>query len=260
MKKYKNKQTLQILAIVALSAISIILIFFPDLIDNKYKYSYDNISVGKQQVATLNDGLLSNEMAIINNLERLESLKAERNSELLKKEEIGFNEEDLVLSIPSLLIELEQNAVDNKSKLTIDYNAMQTQSKQTPVQAPTTEEELTEEEKDAEEAGIDLPKETALEKGLEERQKDEDEDSEEEITITPEVVENDLISNMPVIEGVDVTAIPIEIVGSYSNVRNYIKYLDEIGMIEPSSVNIQSKGKIVQGNVILNVFHREEDE
>lgn len=59
------------------------------------------------------------------------------------------------------------------------------------------------------------------------------------------------------IQGLDVTTIPIKIEGTFSRVRSYLRYLDEIGMIEPSAIKMSSDGKKVEAGVILNVFHGE---
>lgn len=91
-----------------------------------------------------------------------------------------------------------------------------------------------------------------------ENKKDEDGNpivaEDEEISrFTKEEIDSSVIK----IPGLNVTSIPIYIEGSYHDVRNYIKYLDEIGMIEPSSIEMLSFEKIVEAKIVLNVFHGE---
>lgn len=276
----KSKQFLQILIIIFIVAGSVILFFFPDVIDNKYEYSYNNIIGGKQQVEALNQDLVSNETTIISDVRSLEKLKGKRIESLRDKLNLGLNTDDLILDIPSILISLEQNAIDNKVELVIDYNSILTNPGK--IEVPDFEEDEEspgakgspgakedEENPDAkedkenpaedEDENLDENGEITVPKTkLEEKALDNKEENKDGIKIVEESdgEERDFLdAPFPLIDGVDVIVIPIKITGSYSKVRSYIKYLDEIGFIEPSSVILSSEGQIVTSSITLNVFH-----
>lgn len=262
MRKFKNKQILQVFIIISIVAISVILFFFPKAIDNKYKYSYENIREGKEQVTSLNDNLISNEISILTNMARLDQLKEERDGALREKSKIGINKSDFILDIPSILISLEQNAINNNVELSINYNAIVTNTNEL-------------QDGYSEETDSDVSPTTELEEDKNEDSKNDkstegnkDNSKQDKVTITEENSKDSkegeesketLVFSTPNIEGIDVTVIPISISGSYASVREYIKYLDEVGMIEPSSVTLESKGKTVTSSVMLNVFHGKED-
>lgn len=287
MKTLKNKALWQGLAILAISVVSAILLFFPEAIENRYPYSYKRIVDEQNNVESLNMRLSSNESSIkssIDNVDRLEFEKEGSSEEefVVRK---GIVEEDFELHIPSLLISLEQNAIKNKVDLEIDFAAMATtpsnggapetynpdgsvsqDGTQGTPEVPTTEQDpvvpgdsaeivadditVTEQETKPEETTqVDKDKaETEKESGSEAAKEDVAEGETDYIAQSTET---------PVIEGIDVTTIPLSISGTFYNVRNYIKYLDEVGMIEPSSVVITSEGRTVTSSIIINIFHGE---
>lgn len=259
MKTLKSKQLWQILAIIAIIVASVILLFVPEAIDNKYPYTYQNIQDKNDDVNSLNQALLSNEGTIQTFIQRLEEIKKE--DEVIKEEAFkirkGIKETDFELHIPSVLIALEQNAIKNNVEIIIDYNSMQgtagvgETSQPVPSQpAPSNENEVSE--------GVTITEEeTTGETETGEEQEGADK-SEQENKSTPKPMPTPS-SSIPKIPGINVNTIPIQISGSYANVRNYIRYLDEVGMIEPSSVILMSEGRKVSGSVMLNIFHGEVD-
>ena len=60
---------------------------------------------------------------------------------------------------------------------------------------------------------------------------------------------------IPTIDSIDVTTIPIEVKGTFFKVRDYLKFLDELGLIEPSSVKMTTDGQVVTAEITLNIFH-----
>ena len=60
---------------------------------------------------------------------------------------------------------------------------------------------------------------------------------------------------IPTIDSIDVTTIPIEVKGTFFKVRDYLKFLDELGLIEPSSVKMTTDGMEVTAEITLNIFH-----
>lgn len=254
MKTLKSKQLWQIVAIIAIIVASVILLFVPQAIDNKYPYTYQNIQDKKDNVNSLNQALLSNEGTIQTSIQRLEEI--EKEDEILKEEVFkirkGIKETDFELHIPSVLIALEQNAIKNNVEIVIGYNSMQETADDggTSQPAPSNENEVSEDVTITEE-------ETTGETETGEEQEGEDKSEQEnKPTPTPMPTPN---SSIPEIPGINVNTIPIQISGSYANVRNYIRYLDEVGMIEPSSVVLMSEGRKVSGSVMLNIFHGEVD-
>ena len=254
MKTLKSKQLWQIVAIIAIIVASVILLFVPQAIDNKYPYTYQNIQDKKDNVNSLNQALLSNEGTIQTSIQRLEEI--EKEDEVIKEEVFkirkGIKETDFELHIPSVLIALEQNAIKNNVEIVIGYNSMQETADDggTSQPAPSNENEVSEDVTITEEENTE-----ATETGEEQEGADK---SEQENKPTPKPMPT-LSSSIPEIPGINVNTIPIQISGSYANVRNYIRYLDEVGMIEPSSVILMSEGRKVSGSVMLNIFHGEVD-
>lgn len=254
MKTLKSKQLWQILAIIAIIVASVILLFVPQAIDNKYPYTYQNIQDKNDDVNSLNQALLSNEGTIQTFIQRLEEI--EKEDEVIKEEVFkirkGIKETDFELHIPSVLIVLEQNAIKNNVEIAIDYNSMQGTANGGEIRqpAPLNENEVSEDVTITEE-------ETTGETETGEEQEGADK-SEQENKPTPKPMPTPS-SSIPEIPGINVNTIPIQISGSYANVRNYIRYLDEVGMIEPSSVILMSEGRKVSGSVMLNIFHGEVD-
>ena len=242
MKTLKNKQLWQIVAIIAITVASVILLFVPQAIDNKYPYTYQNIQDKNDDVNSLNQALLSNEGTIQTFIQRLEEI--EKEDEVIKEEAFkirkGIKETDFELHIPSVLIALEQNAIKNNVEIVIDYNSMQGTANGGEIRQPTHE--VSE--------GVTITEEETT--GETETEEDK---SEQENKPTPKPMPTPNSS----IPGINVNTIPIQISGSYANVRNYIRYLDEVGMIEPSSVVLMSEGRKVSGSVMLNIFHGEVD-
>ena len=254
MKTLKSKQLWQIVAIIAIIVASVILLFVPQAIDNKYPYTYQNIQDKKDNVNSLNQALLSNEGTIQTSIQRLEEI--EKEDEIIKEKAFkirkGIKETDFELHIPSVLIALEQNAIKNNVEIVIGYNSMQETADDggTSQPAPSNENEVSEDVTITEEENTE-----ETETGEEQEGEDKSE-QENKSTPTPMPTPN---SSIPEIPGINVNTIPIQISGSYANVRNYIRYLDEVGMIEPSSVVLMSEGRKVSGSVMLNIFHGEVD-
>lgn len=287
MRGLRSKQILQFLAILTIIIVSVVLLFLPNLIEDRYPYSYPRVNEGKENVESLNRELSSNESIIENNIITLAETEVEE-KEVAEKEfnvRKGIIEEDFELHIPSILIKLEQKAIENNLDLVIDYNSMTTSG------ASGYSDYLTEEEYqgfDESERGNlnehfdedDLSDEDNFSGGQVFAQETEEQDG---ISITENVDENnnddetieqensesnDRQENpddeferhkytIPAIEGINVTTIPLGISGSFYNVRNYIRFLDEVGMIEPSSVIITSEGRNVSASIVINIFHGE---
>lgn len=276
--KSKRKDYILIFMTFLVVALSVVLFFYPSLIN--YPYSYNNLVEKKGIVEEKNANLTKNEVTIKNKRNELEVVTTEKEEIYLEAAMLrrNINEEDFKLRMPSFLISMEQQAYKEKIKLNIDYAAIQTISNGS--NAGNNAPDVFNNDDRKNNSGVPKPKgteETADKKDLDkldratnpkdnikieevaenqEKDKSEQKDNDKntnEMKFSQEEIANGAI----VIEGIDVTVIPISIEGSYHNVRSYLKYLDEIGMIEPSSVILNSEGKLVKGKVILNIFHGE---
>lgn len=272
MKKI-TKEQIYVSSIFLIIVASIILFLFPEVI--KYPYSYTNISEKKALVEVENSRLIQNESAIQGLTKNYEDKKTQEN--MINNDAVDLkrnvNEKDFVLNIPSILISLEQESYKNNLNLSIYYNQIKTiDDSETPIvpETPTAPEtsEKTDSETDSTESKEDLEKteenidskdKTEEEKTIggesvdKENKDDGNETEEEKESFSNEDIEKGTLK----VDGLNVTVIPVTIEGSYNSVRSYIKYLDEIGMIEPSSVEIISEEKKITAKIILNVFHGE---
>lgn len=261
MKKIK-KDTLLKISILVIAVASILLIFFPDL--TKYPYSYENINEKKQMVEDNNLTMLDKERELLNQQKSLEAAKQDEEQVYNEALELkrNINPEDFEFDISSFLISMEQQALKDKVSLKIDYGAITHSNggSESPNpadvqpskgnQGPNNQENPKDEarENDGNKGGPETNAKDSEDKDA----KSKNEESEESGFSADEIT-----SNMVSVDGLNVTAIPIYIEGTYYNVRSYIQYLDKIGMIEPSSVELNSEGKIIKGKVLLNVFHGE---
>lgn len=273
---FKNKQLWQIVIVIIIVVSSVILFFIPKAIDYKYSYTYQNIKDKNDNVDSLNTTLMSNEATIQSSIDRLK--ETESQDEILKEEVLkirqGIKESDFELHMPSVLVSLEQEAIKNNVELTIGYNSMKTTSNDSEMSSPdemlnediaiTEADENTDKDDDVNKEEVNkADNESEADNESKDKDKNDDvnkdenenEDNKEDKSLPiPDIS----VSNLS-IPGIDVTTVPIQVTGSYANVRNYIKYLDEVGMIEPSSVTMSSEGRKVSVNIVLNIFHGEVD-
>lgn len=244
---------------------SIILFFYPELV--KYPYSYTSIEEKKSMVEENNGTLTSNELAIKGLVSQKEGKTTEENkvnNEALKLKR-NINVDDFKLDIPSLLISLEQKSYDKNLKLTIQYDLIKTvgatQTFGNPEgdpSEPTNPSEKPEGAPGSDPAKTDeANKETSSEGDKTiagQPVKDEETNKKNaKVEFSAEEIEKGVLT----IDGLNTTIVPIIVEGKYNEVRSYIKYLDEIGLIEPSSVELSSKEKKVTAKIVLNIFHGE---
>lgn len=227
----------------------------------------------------------------LQDLKRREKDVAEDVSQLKK----GIKDSDLQIDIPSFLITLEQKAYETGVDLLIGYNSLITTKGSSSTQEPTLDEngapaessteggvndgkseQGTPQENKASEKtteGIEVNQSTSKENGETDKTTKGTEASE---STTKEVNESTTkteaskdgenkeedkgpkINNnvtIPTIDSIDVTTIPIEVKGTFFKVRDYLKFLDELGLIEPSSVKMTTDGMEVTAEITLNIFH-----
>lgn len=73
----------------------------------------------------------------------------------------------------------------------------------------------------------------------------------------PEVDLTNIRDNIPLVEGVSVTTVPLRVKGTYADVRSFILYIDDIDFIEHNLIDLYSFGDDISGVIVLNVFHTE---
>lgn len=262
--------------IVSLSAV---ILFMPDLIEQKYPWTYQNIQNKKNELISMSETLSGNEREIQyskQNLQDLEKREEEAAEDVFQLKK-GMKGSDFQIDIPSFLITLEQKAYESEVELLIGYNSLTTTKNSTSQDEPVLDEngvpvyppvegELddyqseqgTPQENGATETapegtevktpeGIEVNESTAETEGSKDGENKE-EDEGLEINNSVEI---------PVIDSIDVTTIPIEIKGTFFNVRSYLKFLDELGLIEPSSITMTTNGLEVTAKITLNIFHGE---
>lgn len=283
MKKY-SKQKVYMLSLILVVLFSLVLFFFPETI--KYPYSYSAIQDKKVLVSDGNNNLNSKEKEIekyASQRESLEKSKLEEKKEALTLKK-NIKSSDFKLDIPSLLISLEQKSYDNNLELKIHYDKIaliSSEQGQNQENQPQTEQGQNQETQ----SGPQNKEGTQADKGQPKNQETQSQtgqnQAENQQTVAGKPVENNsqntqgqenteenkasedpfdsanLQNSALKIDGLNTTIVPITIKGNFSEVRDYIKYLDELGMIEPSTVSIKSTGKKVTAKVVLNVFHGE---
>lgn len=242
-------------------------IFYPEKI--KYEYSIKYTKEKKEEIEKIKNELIKNEKTIESKIDKLhaaefDAKKAEKEAASAKD---SIDKEKLKIHIPSILISLEQNAIKRNVKLLIEYNQIETFSDENvnvvqKFDKDQNKDKTTKKENNIEDKkNVDIEiKEKDKEKNDEVKVEDEDKnkngDGTEEIDKNKEIFNKNVgVNKVTIIPGIYTTMIPIEIFGSYDDVRDYFKYIDSIDFLEPSIINLFSKGDEIEGYAILQVFH-----
>lgn len=287
--KKKDYISISVIALVLVG--SIILFFSPSLVG--YNKSFVDIADKKEQIATNNSKMKTNE----SNIESLKATLDQLADESLSKDELADEKENAIdgekfdLDIPSFLITMEQEAVAKNVKLNIDYSSMKTlvdasgsmpseteqtdnqsQGSQQPQNSQTSSQaqdsSQTQQNQDPNQASTNVTQSDNTNSKNEQTQstneqtqnsqdtaaKPGDTNSKTVTSVTTNSNEEGTVISIP---GMSTTSIPIKIEGTYANTRAYIKFLDKIGLIVPTKVELNSKGKKVVTNVTLNIIHGE---
>ena len=279
---------IQILGIVLIVALTVATMLYPDALGNEH--SLRSIEEKEAKILSLNDELSNTERDYQNALSNLNLVK--KNAESIKKESdsmrVSIRNTEFGLHMPSILIALEQKANEYNLEFLMDYDKLKTIGAETPADAignpeldsaegatpedvtPETEaakaakaaaETSTPEEamkasetkKDSEAVAVadssDSTKESAIEAGAEALT---DVYKPEEVDISA-AYEN--VSSIP---GLSVTIIPVRVSGTYSDVRAFIQYIEDVDLISHNWVDLHSYGEDISGIIVFNVFHSEE--
>ena len=288
----KSNRIYQILAIIMIVILSVVILFMPNLIEQKYPWTYQNIQDKKNELISVSGTLSGNEREIQSlkqNLQDLEKREEEASEDVFQLKK-GMKGSDFQIDIPSFLITLEQKAYEGEVDLLIGYNSLvTTEGSNSPQEKPILDEngipieyspegglddyqseQGTPQENGAPEAttegvevnkspneGIEVNKSTPegieVNKSTTETEGSKDGENKEEDK-GPEINNN---VEIPAIDSIDVTTIPIKVQGTFFKVRDYLKFLDEVGLIEPSSIMMTTDGLGVTAEITLNIFHGE---
>lgn len=259
-----DKSTKVLTILVVLSAlIGAVITLYPDTVG--YKYDIKGIREKKGVLMSLKDEVIRNEEAIENKLIELNKLEEdvsrdERNAKLI---EGSVDKTLLSIHIPSILIFLEQNAIETGMDLEIGYGDIKTFSGDNVqvTQQMRLDEGSLRNDKDKERIG-DEGKEKNGEEDKEikisEKNTEDTNDSSGNIEVGGDirsVMDKFSQSELKLISGISTTIIPIKIIGNFGGTREFIRKLDEVDLLEPSIVNLFSDGEEVRGYIVLQIFH-----
>lgn len=289
----RNKTILQVVGIAIVIVLTIILMFFPNLIHAGNGSSIKEILTKKDTLVSLNEELEMIDNDVVSSKGELETIlkeltTVEEDTTRLKN---GIKETNFDFHLPSIMVSLEQEAKKNDLEFSLDYANIQkangSDSSEDPEMGEEFDEEFDEEFTEDYDEEFDEPE---IDEGMggedgedvaEENEVDE-EDSEENLDENDENNENGenegedsseenddkeesgvdiskATEGLPSIPGVNITTVPITLKGNYSNVRSFIEYLDEIDLLENNIIDLKSNGKEITAVIVFNIFHVDED-
>lgn len=234
----KKKDYASIGATIAILGITGTLLFYPQAVGN-FDKSYVSLNEKKLTIESNNDLLQQNEVSIQDKQgqfiarEKEEKEVSKRAADLKGK----INPEDFVLDVPSFLIDLEQEAYKNKVKFEIGFNQIKwgaSANRGSGTAAPAQDPNVT-------------PTQPNVKTGS----------AVQEPGSTQEFDQEAINAAANVDDGFDRTVVPVLIVGGFHEVRNYIKYLDGLGLIDPTKVILNSDEKVVTSQILLSIVHGE---
>ena len=296
MKKITKEQKYMV-SIFFVIITSVILFLYPEIVKYPYSFTSieeKKSSIEQANSQLISNETSIKQLAKEKEATELEENNVNNEALRLKR---NINSDDFKLDIPSLLISLEQKANEKSLKLNIHYDKIQTvkdagseisgqgedvgSKDQTANPDTNTDNKVTSENSNEK---TDSNKQSAENKTAQETVKDangtttteqtktgdsantektvggqpvENKENDDKASKSDEFTDEDLKKGLLTINGLDTTIVPIVVIGSYSEVRSYIKYLDELGLIEPSFVELESKEKKVTAKIVLNIFNGE---
>lgn len=236
MKKYKKNSVLKIFVLVLITIIFIILMKQPEMIG--YPYSMGDVGVKKETFESLNMQVLQEQEMLRSAQSQYISISKEYNLKQQNSDEISKNLDmvNIDLHIPSLLLVLEEQAVKNDLNIHIRYAEKKIISNDV----------------------YSIDGSEIMENGTGEGSNIE-EITDEPIVIEPEsTIEKTSLANdtyIPPIDGVNILVLPVEIEGKYTDMRNYLKFLDTMDFIIPYSANVETQGDYIIGELIVQIFY-----
>lgn len=253
--KEKTKNT-ELLARIGMGVVIAGLLYFTFNSD-KFNYKY-----GIQEIKNTTK-VISDSQSVVDNFKaELEGKKSELktvteqyNAEKIKTDKTTrrITVQDLKLDLASLIIRLEENARLNNLTFLIDYNGTE-QSSISKAETEATEEvdengNAIEKVKDR---GNKVNEEIQEAKGEEKEEKPEETNLFDENGKALENIKEQ--AELDEIDGLETVKVPITVTGSYYQIRNFMKFIETIDYITPSTVMLQSQGGTTKAVIILQVF------
>lgn len=214
-----KKDLISIGVAIIVIATSVLLFFFPDVVG--YDKSYVAIEDKKSVIESNNANITQNDSQIMSLDESASMLKTQAQDVKIRadREKVILNDVPKGLDMSSLLISMEKQAQVDKVTLKVDYANIQKNA-----MAPNN---------------LEPSRNPGAEPG----------------SVEPQSGPGNSYQDFS--SGMQTAIVPLEIEGGYKNVRQYISYLDETGLIRPSSINMISEGKTVKAKINLNVMYGE---
>lgn len=293
-KLTKKQQTIiQIFTLVAIITITAVLMLRPGTSNGFFSNDYSIVDIRNKRdnINSLNSQLDStiSEVNSLNQREKTVKADAALKEEEFKAIKKGIKDVDFELHIPSILVFLDQEAVARDLDLLINYSEIRNYNSGNPegnedypeddyldddyYDYDEVEDNYDEDSYDETEEGmggeehenpiddveVEGSEEDSTDNGdTEENDEDVEEDEFEEVEDIDSEDSQDVNYNVPVIPGINITTIPIQLRGSFGQVRSFIRELDDIDFIENNYIEITSEGNEVIATIILNVYHIDE--
>lgn len=274
---------IQIMGTILIAALTIATMLYPEALGNEH--SLRSIEEKEAKILSLNDELSGAERSAQNATSSLDFVK--KDAEAIKKESdsmrISIGNTNFGLHMPSILIALEQKANEYNLEFLMDYDKLKTigaeasaNSAENPdlnetkepmqedfmpgIEEPTTnpsepEEAAKETESKIKSEEVDVAESSELDT---KNSEDSGEESLNEVYNPEEVDISEAYQNVTPIPGLNVTIIPVRVSGTYSDVRAFIQYLEDVDLISHNWVDLYSYGENISGIIVFNVFHSEE--
>lgn len=265
--KEKTKNT-ELMSRIGMGVVIVGLLYFTFNSD-KFNYKY-----GIQEIKNTTKVITDSQSVVDNFKAQLEGKKSELktvtekyNAEKIKTDKTTrrITVQDLKLDLASLIIRLEDNARLNNLTFLIDYNGTeQTDNSKENIQTTEVDENGNPIEK-VKDRGNKVNEEIKEAKGAEnqevkgdENKEENQEEKQEEINLFDE--KGNALDNikeqaeLDEIDGLQTVKVPITVTGSYYQIRNFMKFIETIDYITPSTVMLQSQGGTTKAVIILQVF------
>lgn len=253
--KEKTKNT-ELLTRVGMGIVIVGLLYFT-FNSKKFNYKY-----GIQEIKNTTK-IISDSQSVVDNFKselegkksELQRVTEEYNAEKIKTDKTTrrITVQDLKLDLASLIIRLEDNARLNNLTFLIDYNGTEQTPNNTESVATTEDgnkESTTDKVKDR---GNKVDEEVKEAKGEEKPDEKPEETNlfDENVNTVDNIKEQAQIDE---IDGLETVKVPITVTGSYYQIRNFMKFIETIDYITPSTVMLQSQGGTTKAVIILQVF------
>lgn len=253
--KEKTKNT-ELMSRIGMGVVIVGLLYFTFNSD-KFNYKY-----GIQEIKNTTKVITDSQSVVDNFKAELEGKKSELkrvteeyNAEKIKTDKTTrrITVQDLKLDLASLIIRLEDNARLNNLTFLIDYNGTEQTPNKKEIVEPTEDGDKESPTDKVKDRGNKVNEEVKEAKGEENQEKKPEETNlfDETVNAVDNIKEQAQIDE---IDGLQTVKVPITVTGSYYQIRNFMKFIETIDYITPSTVMLQSQGGTTKAVIILQVF------